>query len=93
MSSAAKLGAGFAFIAFTLFTLNWFIETSIAAGTLVSALFTLASFTVGFGLLVLHNRSESKREQARERRYRASEERSRIMEESYNWQRERSEWN
>jgi hypothetical protein len=93
MNSAAKYGAGLAFTGFALFTLNWFIETSIAAGTIVAALFTLITFTVGIGLLILHDRSETKREQARERRYRALEERSRIMEESHNWQRERTEWN
>ena len=37
MNSAAKYGAGIAFIGFALFTLNWFIETSIAAGTIVGA--------------------------------------------------------
>ena len=93
MNSAAKYGAGIAFIGFALFTLNWFIETSIAAGTIVYALLTLVSGTAGIGLLLLHHRAETRREAARERRYRASEDRARLMEESYNWQRERSQWN
>jgi hypothetical protein len=93
MISAAKYGAGIAFTGFALFTLNWFIETSIAAGTIVSALFTLITFTVGIGLLLVHDRAETKREQARERRYRSAEDRARLREESYNWQRERTEWN
>ena len=58
MNSAAKYGAGMAFIAFALVTLNWFIETSIAAGTIVYALLTLVSATVGIGLLTLHHRAE-----------------------------------
>jgi hypothetical protein len=93
MNSAAKYGAAIAFIGFALFTLNWFIETSIAAGTIVYALLTLVSATVGIGLLVVHHRAETKREQARERRYRASEDRARMMEETHNWQRERTQWN
>ena len=57
------------------------------------ALFTLITFTVGIGLLLVHDRAETKREQARERRYRSAEDRARLREESYNWQRERTEWN
>jgi hypothetical protein len=93
MNSAAKYGAGVAFIAFALVTLNWFIETSIAAGTIVYALLTLVSATVGIGLLTLHHRAETKREQARERRFRSAEDRARMIEETHEWQRERSQWN
>lgn len=90
MSSAAKYGAAIAFIGFALVTLNWFIETSIAAGTIVYALLTLVSATVGIGLLLLHHRAETKREAAREYRYRIEEARARLREETYNWQRERT---
>lgn len=93
MRSWMTYAAGFAFCAFGLLTLNWYIETSIAAGTLVYALLTLVFLTIGFGLLALHNRAETRREQARERRYQAQLLRDRLAEETEAWRRERYPWN
>lgn len=86
-------GAGIAFCAFSLLTLNWYIETSIAAGTITNALFTLTAATVGIGLLLLNHRAQTKREQAREARWRAAEDRARMAEEREAWYRERAPWN
>jgi hypothetical protein len=72
---------------------DWFIQTSIQAGTLIYALMALGSATAGLGLLYAHFRAETLREQARERRYEAAETRARLMEETHTWQRERSPWN
>jgi hypothetical protein len=72
---------------------NWFIETSIAAGTLTNALLVLIGATVWFGLLIAHDRAETKREAARERRYQAAELRARLAEETEAWRMERRPWN
>ena len=93
MRNARKNLAAVTLITSAFIFVDWFIRTSIEAGTLIYALLALGSATAGIGLLVAHDRSETKREQARERRYRASEERARIMEETHNWQRERTQWN
>jgi len=93
MRNARKNLAAVTLITSGLIFVDWFIKTSIEAGTLIYALLALSSATAGIGLLVAHDRAETKREQARERRYRLAEDRARLREESYNWQRERTEWN
>lgn len=84
---------GFAFAAFAFATFNWYIETSIAAGTIANALLTLIFATVGIGLLLLNHRAKTKREIAREKRWRAAEDRARIAEEREAYYRERAPWN
>lgn len=93
MNKALTYGAGLCFCAFSLFTLNWYIETSIAAGTIVPALLTLSFATAGIGLVGLNHRAQTKREQAREARWRAAEDRARMTEERDNYYRERTPWN
>ncbi len=76
-----------------LIFLDWFLRTSIEAGTLVYALMAIGSATAGLGLLYAHYRAQTMREAARERRYKAAENRARLMEETHTWQQERAPWN
>lgn len=93
MRDGLKFAAGVTVIGAGLIFLDWFLRTSVEAGTLLSALAALFASVAGLGLLAAHNRAETRREAARERRYQAAELRARLAEESEAWRRERGPWN
>ena len=92
MNRVFTYGAALSFCAFSLFTVNWFMESAIEAGLLLPASLTLLSASIGLGLFVVYHRAQCRREAAREARWQAFEDRSRRAEEREAWYRERSSW-